>query len=408
VSPRARTLDRTIFRLAGAHLLTDGYGNIYAPLLPLLIAQLGLSLAAAGTVQMCYQLANSFTQVGFGYLADRWRPRVLLVVGPFIGVGVLSLIGLTTNVWTLGLVLVVGGLGAASFHPPAAALVHQLGGKRQGLAMAVHISGGSLGFSMGPLLFAPFVQWFGLEWTPLLAVPGLLATAALLREIPPVRVHVGSYETAGLRSLVPYARPLTLLYLTVLLRTLTALSFSTFVPVLLTSRGRSLAEAGAIAAAYLFATSAGGFVGGPLADAWGSRKLLIVSLVCSVPFLVAAPGQTGWAFLLLLSVGGFLLQATLPVTVTFAQQLAPVSTATVSSLMMGLAWGVAGVSVPLVGLVADRVGLQATLTAMALLPLLGVMLALALPVSVAVAIPGHITPGSSEGHIAQDHPDVTN
>ena len=43
------------------------------------------------------------------------------------------------------------------------------------------------------------------------------------------------------------------------------------------------------------------------------------------------------------------------------------STATVSSLMMDVAWGVAGLAVPLVGLAADRVGLQATLTGMALL-----------------------------------------
>ena len=41
-----------------------------------------------------------------------------------------------------------------------------------GLAMSVHITGGSLGFSMGPLLFAPFAQAYGLEWTPILAIPG--------------------------------------------------------------------------------------------------------------------------------------------------------------------------------------------------------------------------------------------
>ena len=36
--------------------------------------------------------------------------------------------------------------------------------------------------------------------------------------------------------------------------------------------------------------------------------------------------------------------------------------------MMDVAWGVAGLAVPLVGLAADRVGLQAALTGMALLP----------------------------------------
>ena len=47
---------------------------------------------------------------------------------------------------------IVGGLGAAAFHPPAAALAHRFGGTRKGLAMSVHITGGSLGFSLGPLV----------------------------------------------------------------------------------------------------------------------------------------------------------------------------------------------------------------------------------------------------------------
>ena len=68
--------------MASAHVMVDGYGNIYAPLLPLLIPKLGLSLAAAGTLTACFQLAASVAQIGFGRLADRWRPRLLVMAGP--------------------------------------------------------------------------------------------------------------------------------------------------------------------------------------------------------------------------------------------------------------------------------------------------------------------------------------
>ena len=51
----------------------------------------------------------------------------------------------------------VGGLGGAAFHPPAAALVYRLADHRKGLAMSTHISGGSLGFALAPLVFAPFI-----------------------------------------------------------------------------------------------------------------------------------------------------------------------------------------------------------------------------------------------------------
>ena len=43
--------------------------------------------------------------------------------------------------------------------------------------------------------------------------------------------------------------------------------------------------------------------------------------------------------------------------VTYAHMIAPVAPGTVSSLMLGVAWGVGGMAVPLIGLVGDRLGL---------------------------------------------------
>jgi FSR family fosmidomycin resistance protein-like MFS transporter len=130
---------------------------------------------------------------------------------------------------------------------------------------------------------------------------------------------------------------------------------------------------------YLFASSVGGFLGGPLADLWGPRRVIVLSLVLAVPFLVVAPTLNGWAFVAVLSVGGFLLQSTLPVNVTFGQMIAPISAATVSSLMMGFAWGTGGLSAPFVGMLADRIGIEGMLTTMAWTPLLAAALALPLP-----------------------------
>jgi len=148
---------------------------------------------------------------------------------------------------------------------------------------------------------------------------------------------------------------------------------------MLTRRGVSVGAAGAAVAIYLFATSLGGFVGGSLADRFGARRMIICTLVAAVPFLAAAPNFTGWTFVVIVSLGGFLLQSTLPVNVTFGQTLAPISAATVSSLMMGFGWGTAGISVPFVGMLADRIGIDRTLTAMSAVPLVAAALALPLP-----------------------------
>ena len=385
-------LHSTVLLLAATHFLVDGYGNILAPLLPLLITQLNLSLAGAGTLQMCFQLANSVSQLAFGHIADRWRPRVLLLAGPVVGIAVLPLVGLAPSAWLLALILVLGGLGGAAFHPPAAALVHRYAGQRRGLSMSFHITSGTLGQAMAPLIFAPFVQIYGIGATPWLMLPALAVLVVLLRKLPSFERLQDTDAPAGFQALRPYARPLSLLYLIVVLRTLTAVSFSTFVPVMLTRRGMTIAQAGTVASIYLIAVGAGGFFGGPVADRFGARRVIMLSLVASVPLLAIAPLTTGWTFVALLAAGGFLLQSTLPVNVTFAQMIAPISAATVSSLMMGFAWGAGGLFVPFVGMIADRIGIERTLTMMAFMPLVAAALALPLP----SAQPPHVSARASD------------
>ena len=67
-------LHTSIWKVASTPVVVDAYTNIYAPLLPLLMPHLGLTYAAAGTLAMCFQMANSVSQLAFGALADRWRP----------------------------------------------------------------------------------------------------------------------------------------------------------------------------------------------------------------------------------------------------------------------------------------------------------------------------------------------
>ena len=372
-------LHPTVLLMAGTHFIVDGYSNIYAPLLPLLIPHLQMSLFVAGTLQMCFQIANSVAQLAFGHIADHWRPRVLVIAGPLVAVSLLALIGLPSTPFMLGVVLVLGGLGAAAFHPPAAALVHRISAERKGFAMSFHITGGSLGFSLGPLIFAPFAERYGLQWTPLLILPALAVLAVMLPRVPRIETLAERGAVKGFKALRPYRKPLTLLYLIVVIRTLTALSFATFMPVMLTRRGMTVAEAGTAMAIYLFSTSVGGFFGGAIADRWGPRNVIMWSLVLSVPFLAYAPMQTGWTFVAVVSLGGFLLQSTLPVNVSFGQMIAPISAATVSSLMMGFAWGTGGLSVPFVGMLADRIGIERTLVVMSVMPLAAAAFAAPLP-----------------------------
>ena len=124
-------MDPAVYRLAATHFVADAYSNILAPLLPAIIPRLGLSLASAGTLAMVFQLAGSVSQLGFGQVADRWKPRPLLVFGPLLSVVVLSQVGLASSALALAAVLIVGGLGGAAFHPTAGAVISRIGGARQ-------------------------------------------------------------------------------------------------------------------------------------------------------------------------------------------------------------------------------------------------------------------------------------
>ena len=366
-------MDPAVYRLAATHFVADAYSNILAPLLPAIIPRLGLSLASAGTLAMVFQLAGSVSQLGFGQVADRWKPRPLLVFGPLLSVVVLSQVGLASSALALAAVLIVGGLGGAAFHPTAGAVISRIGGARRGLAMSIHITAGTVGYAIGPLVFAPLVERGGLSWTPFAAVPGLLLLAYILPGVPHFQPPSVA-RSRGFGALRPYARPLFLLYAIVVVRTLTSLSFATF-----TRQGWSVADAAAAVSAYLFAAGLGGFLGGPLADRFGPKPVIAVSLIVAAPVLVAATTLSGMGFVVLLAVAGLFLQSTLPVNITFAHQIAPVNAATVSSLMMGFAWGTGGLSVPLVGMLADRVGIEHALMGVALLPLAGVLCVLPLP-----------------------------
>ena len=371
-------LHSSIWKVASTHVVVDAYTNIYAPMLPLLIPRLELSLATAGLLAMCFQMANSVSQLAFGALADRWQPRTLIILGPLLAVIVLSMVGLAATPFQLGVILVLGGLGGAAFHPPAAALVYKLADHRKGLAMSAHLSGGSLGFSAAPVLFAPFIAYMGMRWSPLIMIPGLLALSWTLRQVPPMTLPA-KHERSTWTTLRPAAVPLTLLYFTIVLRTATTYGFMTFTPTLLTQQGYSIAQASTAVSLYLFSSGVGGFLGGPLADRIGPRRVIVWSLIAAVPFMAVAPHLPPLGFTAMLAIGGLLLQSTLPISVTFAQSFVVGGAATVSSLMMGFAWGMGSLTVPLIGMGADRFGILPTLAIVAFIPLLAAALAWQLP-----------------------------
>ena len=171
----------------------------------------------------------------------------------------------------LAAILIAGGLGAAAFHPPAAALAHRLGGDRPGFTMSVYITGGTLGFSLGPLVFAPVAQRFRHRMYPAAchtgtSPPAILHSACAADSAASVHSSAGSLPSAPTPSRWRCSTRSSCFGRS------RRSTFATFVPVMLTRRGLTIGEAGASVAAYLFASGVGGFFGGPAADRFGARR----------------------------------------------------------------------------------------------------------------------------------------
>jgi FSR family fosmidomycin resistance protein-like MFS transporter len=87
--------------------------------------------------------------------------------------------------------------------------------------------------------------------------------------------------------------------------------------------------------------------------------------------LLYLPGS--WVYPGAAVAGGFVL-ATLPLGVVMAQTLAPRGRSMVSSLMMGLAYGLGGIVTPAIGGLCDLFSIRHVLLGVALIPLLSLAL----------------------------------
>ncbi|MFQ5693453.1 MAG: MFS transporter, partial [Nitrospinota bacterium] len=384
--------------LAVSHLLVDAYSGSLSAVLPPLIEKFGLSLTLAALLPSTYSVVASAGQPLFGLLADRF-PRCNFTIWSIVVTGVLiSALGWAPLYPVLLALLVVAGLSTAAYHPQAAVLAGKTSGERRAFGMAVFMTAGRFGFAIGPLIAAPIAAFLGLKYLLLAALPALAVSLVLLRRPPPVHEPAAWPGRAGFWK--PFARnrrPLLLLWSVEALRTSVMTGLSSFLPLLLVERGHSLVAAGASVSLFGGVGGAGNLLGGHLADRFGRKRALLISMLGAFPLgygFLWTEGWLSWTFLALL--GGVLL-STLGVTLTKGQELVPESAGTVSSLMLGVTWTLGGVGVFLMGVLADRVGLPAAVALLFSLLLPAAWFAWLLPPdqSIPPSVPGAPEPGGA-------------
>jgi FSR family fosmidomycin resistance protein-like MFS transporter len=374
-----RTTSLALVLFCVGHFFIDMYSGALGALQPMLVTQYRLSFTQAGVLGGVLYFSSSMLQPVYGYFSDRFHTKLFTALAPAMAGIFISAVGLAPDYFALLVMVFLGGCGIASFHPQAAASATAGVVRNRGRAMAIFISSGTLGLALGPTFFSKVSQRWGLPGATWLAVPGIVLSLGLLVwQRAPVRHTRPRFDWAPLRAVW---KPMTILYLLVFIRSVVQVTFSQFLPLYLnTQRGYTLSQSSYSLSLYLFAGALGGLVGGNLADRFGGRRVIMISMIGSVPFLALFVFSSGIVSTLALMMGGLILLFTIPVNVVMGQELAPSQTGTVSALMMGFAWGSAGLLfIPLTGWVSDVFSMQTAFIGLVAFPIIGFFLAMKLP-----------------------------
>lgn len=373
ISDENRVQYSIVFIITLVHFTGDFYSSFFSPLLPAFVDKLGLTLTQVGLLTGLVRLLAFMIQPVVGYLSDRYESRWFVFTGLFLAFFCIPFSGIAPNFYMLLLILCLGSLGSSMFHPATTGMVPLYSGNRTGFCLSIYNTGGTLAFALGPVFITWYVAHWGLEAMPWTGVLGLVAFLFCLKYLPRPRSenlsHLGFFKSLK-DTLGPVYKIIFLIWLVMFLRAVTGQAFMTFMPIFLVDVGHPLPSVGLIVAFFIVAGTLSGLLAGYLADRTGFKKIFFMSYLFMAPALMLylyLPGP--WVFIGAF-VAGFFVLAPLPLGVVMAQKLVPRSRAMVSSLMMGLAYGLGGAVSPLVGGLADVYGIENVLLVTAFIPVI--------------------------------------
>lgn len=363
--------------LFAVHGLNDQYNSYLGALMPVLMEHYGFSLSVGGILAAVSSLSTSLFQPVFGYLLDKSPCPPNLFLWPMITSMATCAIGLAPSVMLVVPLLVIAGLSTAAFHPHASSMVPK--SSSAGLAMALFISGGTVGYALGPVASLWVAKNYGLGSLWVLALPTLvisfLATGVIPRQERPLRQ--GGFPS--LRMERGKFRVLFSIWMIVVLRSTVGTAYSTFMSVHLKNIGFPLVRIGVGLLLYTISGAVGSIAGGHFSDRFGRKTAITFGLLGILPSYLLILRTSGiWTWIMLV-IAGFMMSSFNPVTVVMAQDLFPDNRGTAAGIIMGLGWSIGGFLVSLVGAAADRYGLVTTLQCVSLLIIPALLISFTLP-----------------------------
>lgn len=378
---------KVLLLLSLGHCITDIYQGALPAALPFLKDKLGLSYTSAGFILIASNVASSVIQPLFGIIADKKGKPLMLPLGCLCaGLG-LSLVALPSSYAGILALVLLSGLGVAAYHPEGFKTASYFTGEKVATGMSIFSVGGNLGFALGPIATLFVAQHYGFSFLPLLLLPALFFTLLILvfwKTILVPERATAAQDSARIRKSTGAAyRALAVLISAVIMRSWAQFGLITYIPFYYIDYLKlDPLIAGKLISAFLLSGVAGTLVGARLADRWGHKLFLNISLALTSIILPLIFFAQGTLLLIVFCVAGFMLVSSFSVTMAMSQQLLPDNVGMASGLTAGFAIGTGGIGVMLLGVIADAYGVPVALKSIMLLPILGFVL------SVFVQYPG--------------------
>ena len=376
------TIYRILFAISFGHFLNDSMQAVVPALFPILEKTMNLSYMQVGWIAFALNMTSSIMQPVFGMYSDKKPSPFLLPLGMFSSM--LGMIGLAfaPNFIIVIISVLFIGLGSAVFHPEGARVAYMAAGTKRGLAQAIYQVGGNTGNSLAPiftaLIFVPLGQIGSLGFTAFAAVGIVLlifvsnwyrnelATGAVRRKKRAALEAENAIVSTHIKFVI-----LLLVFLTFVRSWYGAGMGNFYQFYLIEHYGLSIKNAQYFVFAFMIAGVLGTFFGGPLADRFGKKTIIVFSMLGSAPLALLLPHVSlVWVVPLFLCIG-FISSSSFSVIVVYAQELVPGKVGMVSGLIVGLAFGLGALGSVVLGKLADIYSLQFIMLLCSCLPLIG-------------------------------------
>lgn len=354
---------RVLGVLSFGHLAVDLSAGALPATLPFLQSEFHLSYFSLAAIMTMAGVTSSIMQPIFGIVSDIAKARYFLPLGVLGALAGYAALGSARSYAMVIAFVSLMGLGSAIYHPEASKCAHAVSGRWRTTGMSYFAVGGNLGVALGPLAVSALFSAHGIGATVYFLVPAFVVGALVASVIPVIAQAQDRLSASKADALAPASLwALTTLIGVGALRSVVYTGILTFVPLYAVNVLHApLARNGLLLFVFLGSGAAATLAAGRIADRYGARKTLRVSLAL-VPFaLTLHLSSTGVLSALGLALCGVFLIGTIAPSVVLGQEYLPQRVGLASALMIGFTTGLGAISVAALGKIADGSGLVVVL-----------------------------------------------